>query len=133
MQHTEICLLTFFYFFTLHASLKTSKQNSRFTPRKKGPIRSHAPLSRHRSYYFAASQMTPWKRTNHAIAPYTTFTPSRQIFCCFTNHSLKKGQITPSRQSLWVPLLSLHSFFRGKNTLKQDFYELTTYYQYFVL
>ena len=62
----------------------------------------HATISRHHTNYFAVSQITPWRRANHAITPCTTLTPSRQLFCCFINHSLNKGSITPSHQPLWV-------------------------------
>ena len=37
------------------------------------------------------------KLAYHTMTPCTTFTPSPQLFCCFTNHALKKGPITPSR------------------------------------
>ena len=38
------------------------------------------------------------KETYHSITPCTTSTSSRQLCCCFTNHALKKGPITPSRE-----------------------------------
>ena len=61
---TLIHFLFLFYFFTFHAHVRL-KPNSRFTSRK--------------SVY-------------HAITPCITFTRSRQLLCCFTNHDLKKGQ-----------------------------------------
>ena len=42
----------------------------------------------------------PEKKANHPITPCITFTSSCQLFCCFTNHALKKSSITPSRQPL---------------------------------
>ena len=59
-----IHFLFLFYFFTFHAHVRL-KPNSRFTSRK---------------------------RVYHAITPCITFTRSRQLLCCFTNHDQKKGQ-----------------------------------------
>ena len=57
----------------------------------------------------------PEERANHAITPYTTSTLSRQLLCCFTNHALKKGPITPSRQPLGVPHLIKYGEFINEN------------------
>ena len=49
----------------------------------------------------------------HVIKLWTTLTPSRQFFCCFTNHALKKRLITPSRHPLGVLLIwKAFHFFR---------------------
>ena len=98
-------LTPFFYFITFYASRKTY---TKFTihPKKKGPTRHHSMQQFHfiTPIILLFHESRNEKRTNHAITSCITFTPSRQLFCGFTNHFLKKWSITPSRLPLLVRL-----------------------------
>ena len=73
--------------------------------RKSGLSRNHVMHSFHAIVpillMFHESQ--PAKMTDQVFTPCILFTPSRQLFCCFTNHALKKGSIASSRQRAGVP------------------------------
>ena len=88
------------YFMTKNSFVAevTFKENSRFTSRKRG-------LSLHRAMHhfdvitpimMLFHESRPEKRVNYPITPCITSMPSRQLFCYFTNHALKKWPNTPS-------------------------------------
>ena len=77
-------------------------------------------LSRHRAmHHFHAitriillfHESRPEKRAYHAITLCITFAPSRQLFCYFTNHALKKmvnHAITPTTGGASLTFEQLH-------------------------
>ena len=68
------------------------KRNSRFTSGKRCLSRHHAMHHFHTitSIMLLLHESRPEEKANHAITPCITFTPSRQLFFCFTNHAFKK-------------------------------------------
>ena len=102
-----ICAEAIIYLLLRNLHDCTFKQNSRFTSRKRDLSLNHA---MHHSHVITPIMLLLHesrlkKRANHTITWSITFTPSRQLFYCFTNHALKKWSITPSRQLLGAPLL----------------------------
>ena len=105
LQHTEIYLLSIFFTFSPFMHHLKLKRNTQFATRKRVLSHHHAMHHFHAisPMFLLFHESHPEEMANHAITPCTTFTLSRQLLCCFTNHALKKGPITPSRQSLGVP------------------------------
>ena len=124
-------LATYFLLFHLSCIMQNlNKQNSRFVPRKRGLSHHHAMHHFHTitPIMLLFQELRPEKKVNHAIKSCITFKPSRQLFCCLTNHVLNNNNnkkilanhaITPTAKAVSLKCLLLHNHL--KNTFKRIF------------